>query len=156
MKIYHKSPEAVSQLTPEQYRVTQKDGTERPFANAYWDNKEPGLYVDVVSGEPLFASFDKFDSGSGWPSFVKPIDAGNIVDTAIRATAWFGPRCGQPTATATWDTCSRMGRKRPADCATASTRPPYGSSITMTWRAKAMASFASSLQRKENEYDWCN
>jgi peptide-methionine (R)-S-oxide reductase len=80
MKEYHKNPEAVSCLTPEQYRVTQQDGTERPFANAYWDNKEPGLYVDVVSGEPLFASFDKYDSGSGWPSFVKPIDAGNIIE----------------------------------------------------------------------------
>ncbi|KLK90109.1 methionine sulfoxide reductase B [Microvirga vignae] len=80
MKTYHKNPGAVSQLTPEQYRVTQKDGTERPFANAYWDNKEPGLYVDVVSGEPLFASFDKYDSGSGWPSFVKPIEVGNIVE----------------------------------------------------------------------------
>ncbi|QRM36065.1 peptide-methionine (R)-S-oxide reductase MsrB [Microvirga sp. VF16] len=80
MKTYHKNPEAVSGLTPEQYRVTQKDGTERPFANAYWDNKEPGLYVDIVSGEPLFASFDKYDSGSGWPSFVKPIDADNVVD----------------------------------------------------------------------------
>ncbi len=80
MKTYHKNPEAVSRLTPEQYRVTQQDGTERPFANAYWDTKEPGLYVDVVSGEPLFASFDKYDSGSGWPSFVKPIDAGNIIE----------------------------------------------------------------------------
>ena len=62
MPTYRKSPEAVSKLTPEQYRVTQTDGTERPFANEYWDNKEPGLYVDVVSSEPLFASFDKFDS----------------------------------------------------------------------------------------------
>ncbi len=80
MKTYHKNPEAMSCLTPEQYRVTQQDGTERPFSNAYWDNDEPGLYVDVVSGEPLFASFDKYDSGSGWPSFVKPIDADNIVE----------------------------------------------------------------------------
>ena len=80
MKAYHKSPEAVSRLTPEQYRVTQTDGTERPFENAYWDNDEPGLYVDVVSGEPLFASFDKFESRSGWPSFVKPIDADNIIE----------------------------------------------------------------------------
>jgi methionine-R-sulfoxide reductase len=79
MKIYHKKPEAASQLTPEQYRVTQKDGTERPFGNEHWDNDEPGLYVDVVSGKPLFASFDKFDSNSRWPSFVKPLDAGNIV-----------------------------------------------------------------------------
>jgi peptide-methionine (R)-S-oxide reductase len=80
MKAYHGNPEALSRLTPQQYRVTQQDGTERPFANEYWDNNEPGLYVDVVSGEPLFASFDKFDSGSGWPSFVKPIDAGNVVE----------------------------------------------------------------------------
>ncbi|PVE22803.1 peptide-methionine (R)-S-oxide reductase [Microvirga sp. KLBC 81] len=80
MKTYHKNPEALSLLTPEQYRVTQTDGTERPFENEYWDNKEPGLYVDVVSGEPLFASFDKFDSGSGWPSFVKPVDAGHIIE----------------------------------------------------------------------------
>ncbi len=85
MKTYHKNPEALSCLTPEQYRVTQHDGTERPFANAYWDNKEPGLYVDVVSGEPLFASFDKYDSGSGWPSFVKPINGGNIIERAERS-----------------------------------------------------------------------
>ncbi|WP_108262717.1 peptide-methionine (R)-S-oxide reductase MsrB [Mangrovicoccus ximenensis] len=65
--------EALSRLTPEQYRVTQENGTERPFANPYWDLKEPGLYVDVVSGEPLFASIDKFDSGTGWPSFTRPV-----------------------------------------------------------------------------------
>ncbi|HWD03738.1 MAG TPA: peptide-methionine (R)-S-oxide reductase MsrB [Amycolatopsis sp.] len=70
---YHKNPEAVSRLDPEQYRVTQQDGTERPFANAYWDNHDAGIYVDVVSGEPLFASVDKYDSHSGWPSFTKPI-----------------------------------------------------------------------------------
>ena len=80
MPAYGKSPEAVSKLTPEQYRVTQTDGTERPFANEYWDNKEPGLYVDVVSGEPLFASFDKFDSGTGWPSFTRPLETTNVVE----------------------------------------------------------------------------
>ena len=62
---YHKNPVAVFHLSPEQYRVTQRDGTERPFENAYWDNKQPGIYVDVVSGEPLFTSLDKFDSGCG-------------------------------------------------------------------------------------------
>lgn len=62
-------------LTPEQYRVTKQCGTEPPFQNAYWNNKSPGLYVCVVSGKPLFASTDKFDSGTGWPSFTKPVDA---------------------------------------------------------------------------------
>jgi len=78
MKSYRKSPEALSTLTPEQYRITQNNGTERPFANEYWDHKEPGLYVDVVSGEPLFASSDKYESGCGWPSFTKPIVRANV------------------------------------------------------------------------------
>jgi peptide-methionine (R)-S-oxide reductase len=70
---YNKNPAAVSALSPEQYHVTQESGTERPFTGEYWDNHEPGIYVDVVSGEPLFASVDKFESGTGWPSFTKPI-----------------------------------------------------------------------------------
>jgi methionine-R-sulfoxide reductase len=68
----------IAELTDLQKEVTQNDATERPFNNEYWDNKEEGIYVDVVSGEVLFSSKDKYDSGSGWPSFVKPIDAGNI------------------------------------------------------------------------------
>ena len=76
---YEKDPQAISQLTPEQYRVTQKKGTEPAFRNEYWDNKEPGIYVDVVSGEPLFASVNKYDSRSGWPSFTVPIEPGNVV-----------------------------------------------------------------------------
>jgi peptide-methionine (R)-S-oxide reductase len=75
---YNRNPAAVNALSPEQYHVTQKGGTEHPFTGEYWDNHEPGIYVDVVSGEPLFASVDKFESGSGWPSFTRPIDAGNI------------------------------------------------------------------------------
>jgi peptide-methionine (R)-S-oxide reductase len=75
---YEKTDQAVRKLTPEQYRVTQENGTERPFTGEYHDNKEPGIYVDVVSGEPLFASSDKFDSGTGWPSFTKPIEAANV------------------------------------------------------------------------------
>jgi methionine-R-sulfoxide reductase len=67
-----------ARLTPEQYRVTQHEGTEPAFRNAYWDNHEPGIYVDVVSGEPLFSSLDKYDSGTGWPSFTKPIDASHV------------------------------------------------------------------------------
>ena len=75
---YHKDPEAIAQLTPEQYRVTQQAATEAPFRNEYCDNKEAGIYVDVVSGEPLFSSLDKFDSGTGWPSFTKPLVPANI------------------------------------------------------------------------------
>ena len=78
-KTYDKNPAAVNALSPEQYQVTQKNGTERPFTGEYWDNHEPGIYVDVVSGEPLFASTDKYDSMSGWPSFTVPIDAANVV-----------------------------------------------------------------------------
>src|SRR5215210_2300870 len=65
-------------LSPLQYEVTQHEGTERPFSNEYWDNKKPGIYVDVVSGEPLFSSLDKYDSGTGWPSFTKPLEPQNI------------------------------------------------------------------------------
>ncbi len=73
-----------SRLTPMQYRVTQEDGTEPAFQNDHWDNKEAGIYVDVVSGEPLFSSQEKFDSGTGWPSFWAPIDAEHIVEKTDR------------------------------------------------------------------------
>ncbi len=72
-------------LTPEQYQVTQMCGTEPPFNNAYWDNHMPGIYVDVVSGEPLFTSLDKFDSGTGWPSFTKPIAKEKVAEKSDRA-----------------------------------------------------------------------
>jgi peptide-methionine (R)-S-oxide reductase len=77
---YRKDPEAISRLTPEQYRVTQHEATEPAFNNEYWDNKKPGIYVDVVSGEPLFASVNKYDSRSGWPSFTVPIEPDNVVE----------------------------------------------------------------------------
>jgi peptide-methionine (R)-S-oxide reductase len=75
---YQRNPAAISSLTPEQYRVTQQNGTEPPGTGEYLDNREPGIYVDVVSGEPLFASSDKFESGCGWPSFTKPIEPTNV------------------------------------------------------------------------------
>lgn len=78
MKMGKSQDELKKMLSAEQYRVTQQDGTEAPFNNAYWDNKEAGIYVDVVSGEPLFSSLDKYDSGTGWPSFTKPIEKKNL------------------------------------------------------------------------------
>jgi peptide-methionine (R)-S-oxide reductase len=75
---YRKTPEALARLTKEEYRVTQESATERPGTGKYLDNHEPGIYVDIVSGEPLFASSDKFESGCGWPSFTKPIEPANV------------------------------------------------------------------------------
>lgn len=76
--------ELKKKLTPIQYKVTQEQGTEPPFHNEYWNNEKPGIYVDIVSGEPLFSSLDKFDSGTGWPSFTKPLEPGNIVEKEDR------------------------------------------------------------------------
>ena len=84
---FRKTPEALERLTDTQYRVTQKDATEPPFRNEYWDNHDDGIYVDVVSGEPLFSSTDKYDSGTGWPSFTRPIDA-HAVTTKTDRTLW--------------------------------------------------------------------
>ena len=77
---YQKSDEAIQNLTPEQYRVTQQNGTERPFQNEFWDKNDIGIYVDIVSGEPLFVSSTKYDSGCGWPSFTKPIFGEHVVE----------------------------------------------------------------------------
>ncbi|MFM9878508.1 MAG: peptide-methionine (R)-S-oxide reductase MsrB [Rhodoglobus sp.] len=77
--VYRKDPTAVAQLTPEQFAVTQKNATEPAFRNEFWDNHDDGIYVDIVSGEPLFSSTDKFDSGSGWPSFTRPINSEHVV-----------------------------------------------------------------------------
>ena len=81
MKDFRKPSEAEirKQLTSQQYEVTQHEGTEPPFSNAYWNNKRAGIYVDIVSGEPLFSSLDKYDSGTGWPSFTQPLETDNIV-----------------------------------------------------------------------------
>jgi peptide-methionine (R)-S-oxide reductase len=78
MTDYRKTAEAIAALSPEEYRVTQQSATERPGTGKYLGNKEPGIYVDIVSGEPLFASSDKYESGCGWPSFTKPIEPANV------------------------------------------------------------------------------
>lgn len=80
MATYERNPDVIQTLDPEQYRVTQENGTERPGSGKYLGNKEPGIYVDVVSGEPLFASGDKYESGCGWPSFTKPIEPANVAE----------------------------------------------------------------------------
>ncbi|RYZ82953.1 MAG: peptide-methionine (R)-S-oxide reductase [Proteobacteria bacterium] len=77
--------ELKKKLTATQYNVTQEDGTERPYANEYWDHKKPGIYVDVVSGEALFSSIDKYDSGTGWPSFTRPLVSENVVEKKDRS-----------------------------------------------------------------------
>ena len=82
--------ELKKELTPLQYKVTQEEGTERPFSNEYWDNKKEGIYVDIVSGEPLFSSLDKYDSGTGWPSFTQPLEPENIVEKEDKG--WFTTR----------------------------------------------------------------
>ena len=86
MRAFEKPSDDVlrQQLTPEQYQVTQHEGTERPFQNEHWDNHEAGIYVDIVSGEPLFSSTDKYDSGTGWPSFTKPLESGNVTEKIDR------------------------------------------------------------------------
>ena len=90
MANYTKSTEAISHLSPEEFQVTQQNGTERPFENAFWDHDEPGIYVDIVSGEPLFSSLDKFDSSCGWPSFAKPVEP-KYVEERIRSKSWNEP-----------------------------------------------------------------
>jgi peptide-methionine (R)-S-oxide reductase len=84
---YTKDAAAIAALTPNQFAVTQKDATEPAFRNEFWDNHDAGIYVDVVSGEPLFSSTDKFDSGSGWPSFTRPLEKAHVVEKEDR-TFW--------------------------------------------------------------------
>ncbi len=82
---YRKDPDAIAKLTPKEYAVTQEAATEPAFQNEFWDKKDAGIYVDIVSGEPLFASIKKFDSGCGWPSFTVPLESGNVVENQDRS-----------------------------------------------------------------------
>ena len=140
---YGKDPEAISRLTPEQYRVTQQKGTEPAFHNEYWDNKEPGLYVDVVSGEPLFASVNKYDSHTGWPSFTVPVEPSHVIKRRDFRHLMIRTEVALPSATATWAMCSATGQPKPGGCATASTPPPSASSRSMTWNARVTAPTAT-------------
>jgi peptide-methionine (R)-S-oxide reductase len=88
MTNYTKDADKVAKLTPEQYQVTQEAATEPPFRNEFWDHKEAGIYVDVVSGEPLFASTKKYDSGCGWPSFTAPLEPANVVENSDLSFGW--------------------------------------------------------------------
>jgi peptide-methionine (R)-S-oxide reductase len=130
---FEKSQAAVDRLTPEQRRITQDSGTERPFTGEHNDNKEPGIYVDIVSGEPLFASTDKFDSGTGWPSFTKPIVPANVNE--VRDSAHGMVR----TEVRSVHADSHLGHVFPtvlptaAVCATASTLRPFASSRATRW-----------------------
>ena len=119
MPRYEKTNAAIDALSPEEFHVTQRSGTERPGTGKYLNNKEPGIYVDIVSGEPLFASGDKYESGCGWPSFTKPIVPATL------ATSF-------PTA-----------HRIAAGCAIASTPPLCASCTVTTWRPKAMASIST-------------
>jgi peptide-methionine (R)-S-oxide reductase len=109
-------------LNAKQYAVTQKNGTEPPFANEYWDNHAPGIYVDVVSGEPLFSSNEKFESGTGWPSFFAPLEKKNVVSIEDDTHGMV-----RTERTRTSGTSSTTGRRR-RGCATASTARRSGSS----------------------------
>ena len=140
---YSKNPAAVDALSPEQYHVTQENGTELPFTGEYCNNHEPGIYVDIVSGEPLFASVDKFDSGSGWPSFTQPINADSLVEKRDRSHFMDRVEVRRPTATAIWGTYSRTDQARPAACATASTRHRCDSSTAMTWKPRVMGNICA-------------
>ncbi len=138
MRKFSKDFDAISRLSPEQYRVTQQSGTEAPGTGEYLDNKKPGIYVDIVSGEPLFASSDKFESGCGWPSFTKPIESANVNELRDATHGMIPPRCVLRTRTAISGTCFPTVRETAADCATASIRPPCGLSIATIWRPRVM------------------
>jgi methionine-R-sulfoxide reductase len=114
--------ELKTKLTPQQYSCTQEAGTETPFKNAYWDNKEDGIYVDVVSNEPLFSSLDKYDSGSGWPSFTKPLEKTQLKTNSDFHIAMNVKRFAQVRRIHIWDMSLMMDLKRPVALDTVSIR----------------------------------
>src|SRR4051812_42969517 len=134
MSKFSKDANAISRLSREQYRVTQQSGTEAPGTGEYLHNNEPGIYVDVVSGEPLFASSDKFESECGWPSFTRPIEAANVNELGDSTHGMMRTEVrARRMATATSGTCFPTVRSIVEDCAIASTRGRCGSSTATTW-----------------------
>ena len=137
MADYRKTPEAISRLSSEQYRVKQQSCTEAPGTGEYLDNKEPGIYVDIVSGEPLFALSDEYESGCGWPGFTKPIEPVNVNE--LRDTTHGMTRTEVRSAHGD----SHLGHVFPdgptdrGGRVIASIRPHCGSSIATTWKPKA-------------------
>ena len=138
MAKYERNPDVIAALSDEEFWVTQKSGTERPGTGKLLYNKEPGLYVDIVSGEPLFASSDKYESGCGWPSFTKPIEEAHVKE--LRDTSHGMVR----TEVRSLYGDSHLGHVFPdgprdrGGCAIASIRPPYDLSIVMIWKVKGM------------------
>jgi len=139
---YRKDPEAIGRLpgsSPDHPAERNRAG----LRNEYWDNKEPGIYVDVVSGEPLFASVSKYDSHSGWPSFTVPIEPGNVIERQDASHAMIRTEVAPPTATATGAPVPD-GPAQEGAFGTASTPPPSASSRSMTWNARDTAPTARS------------
>ena len=142
MAQYRKDPDRIATLDPEQYRVTQQNGTERPGTGKHLHNTEPGIYVDIVSGEPLFASADKFESGCGWPSFTKPIKPAHVTELRDASLGMVRTEVRSTTATAISAMSFPMARATGAGCAIASTRRACDSSIVTTWRPRATATIS--------------
>jgi len=140
MNPYAKSPESIAKLSPEQFRVTQHSGTEHAGTGEYLDNHAPGLYVDIVSGEPLFASSDKFESGCGWPSFTRPIVPAFVNECVMRATACCVRSFAHSMATATLGMFSQTDRATGAGCAIASIQPHCVLCAATTCKPRVMAS----------------
>ena len=140
---YRKTPEAVAGLTREQYRVTQQSGTEAPGTGELLDNEEPGIYVDIVSGEPLFASSDKFESGCGWPSFTKPIAPIHLNELKDNSHGMIRTEVRSAGADSHLGHVFNDGPRDAAACATASTRHRCGSSIATTWKRRATANIST-------------
>src|SRR5512134_3832679 len=138
MRKFSKDPDAIARLSPEQYRVTQQNGTEAPGTGEYLNNNEPGIYVDIVSGEPLFVSSDKFESGCGWPSFTKPIEPANVNELRDTTHGMIRTEVRSAHADSHLGHVFSDGPRTAADCAIASTQPPCGSSIGTIWKPRVM------------------